>query len=82
MSLLSVLVDVAILLLAGAVVAFIIRTRKNYDFKLSLLPYVIIGFLVLAIVFMGRLISNLLEIVIILIVMVAILLSLRVHSRK
>ena len=82
MSFLSVFVDLTILLLAGVVVAFIIRIRSNYEFKLSLLPYVIIGFLVLAIVFMGRFISNLFDIVVILIVIVAILLSQRVRSRK
>jgi len=82
MSLLSVFVDLTILLLVAVVVAFIIRTRRNYKFKLSLLPYVIIGLLVLAVAFMGRLISNLFDIVIILIVVVAILLSQRVFSRK
>ena len=82
MSLLSVFVDLTILLLVAVVVAFIIRTRGNYAFKLSLLPYVIIGLLVLAVAFMGRLISNLFDIVIILIVVVAILLSQRVFSRK
>jgi len=82
MSLLSVFVDLTILLLVAVVVAFIIRTRRNYAFKLSLLPYVIIGLLVLAVAFMGRLISNLFDIVIILIVVVAILLTQRVFSRK
>ena len=82
MSIISLLEDLTILLVAAAVVAFIIRTRRSHDFRLHLFPYIVIGILILGIVFLGRFVSNLFEIITILIVLVAVLLSERFRPRK
>jgi hypothetical protein len=81
MSLLDVIVGLLIIGSVALVFALMVRIRRTHESILGLLPWIMVGFLLLALIFAGRLISNLVDVIILLGMILIVMLGLSLRRK-